>query len=263
MIRVSPLPPSLVLSGILVAIPAVVVGPSIRWSGRQRGGSGAQDRDRSSRAPEGFRQLHRKPDHDAAQQAGAREQARAPPQGHRGRRGTAIARCSCSTAPRDVKGTAFLVHAHKTESDEQWLYLPGLKRVKRISLLEAVRLLHGERILVRGHGRNGGGEVHPPAPARRAVRRIWNAPFPSVSRPTRIPGTPVSLSGSTGRSFAPCRCSTSTAGARNLKTMAVEGLPEVSRQLLAGRQGVHDEPPHGKEHRAALVGLQVRDRHGP
>ncbi len=35
--------------------------------------------------------------------------------------------------PRDVKGTAFLVHAHKTESDEQWLYLPALKRVKRIS----------------------------------------------------------------------------------------------------------------------------------
>ena len=35
--------------------------------------------------------------------------------------------------PRDVKGTAFLVHAHKKEPDEQWLYLPGLKRVKRIS----------------------------------------------------------------------------------------------------------------------------------
>ena len=35
--------------------------------------------------------------------------------------------------PRDVKGTAFLVHGHKNEADEQWLYLPGLKRVKRIS----------------------------------------------------------------------------------------------------------------------------------
>ena len=46
--------------------------------------------------------------------------------------------------PRDVKGTAFLVHAHKDESDEQWLYLPALKRVKRISFLEPVRLLHGQ-----------------------------------------------------------------------------------------------------------------------
>ncbi len=35
--------------------------------------------------------------------------------------------------PRDVKGTAFLVHAHKDIPDEQWLYLPALKRVKRIS----------------------------------------------------------------------------------------------------------------------------------
>ncbi len=35
--------------------------------------------------------------------------------------------------PRDVKGTAFLVHAHKNDPDDQWLYLPALKRVKRIS----------------------------------------------------------------------------------------------------------------------------------
>ena len=35
--------------------------------------------------------------------------------------------------PRDVKGTAFLVHSHKDRSDDQWLYLPALKRVKRIS----------------------------------------------------------------------------------------------------------------------------------
>lgn len=35
--------------------------------------------------------------------------------------------------PRDVKGTAFLSFTHKTTSDDQWLYLPALKRVKRIS----------------------------------------------------------------------------------------------------------------------------------
>ena len=35
--------------------------------------------------------------------------------------------------PRDVKGTALLTFTHKTESDDQWLYLPALKRVKRIS----------------------------------------------------------------------------------------------------------------------------------
>lgn len=35
--------------------------------------------------------------------------------------------------PRDVQGTAFLIHAHKEKADDQWLYLPALKRVKRIS----------------------------------------------------------------------------------------------------------------------------------
>ena len=35
--------------------------------------------------------------------------------------------------PRDVQGTAFLTHAHINTQDDQWLYLPALKRVKRIS----------------------------------------------------------------------------------------------------------------------------------
>ncbi|NKC14940.1 MAG: outer membrane lipoprotein-sorting protein [Gammaproteobacteria bacterium] len=36
-------------------------------------------------------------------------------------------------SPRDVKGTAFLSHTHAVKPDDQWLYLPALKRVKRIS----------------------------------------------------------------------------------------------------------------------------------
>ena len=35
--------------------------------------------------------------------------------------------------PRDVKGTAFLSFTHSLKADEQWLYLPALKRIKRIS----------------------------------------------------------------------------------------------------------------------------------
>ncbi len=35
--------------------------------------------------------------------------------------------------PADVKGTASLTFSHSTKPDEQWLYLPALKRVKRIS----------------------------------------------------------------------------------------------------------------------------------
>ncbi len=35
--------------------------------------------------------------------------------------------------PRDVQGTALLIHGHPEGQDDQWLYLPALKRVKRIS----------------------------------------------------------------------------------------------------------------------------------
>ena len=35
--------------------------------------------------------------------------------------------------PADVRGTAFLTFSHAIKPDEQWLYLPALKRVKRIN----------------------------------------------------------------------------------------------------------------------------------
>ncbi len=35
--------------------------------------------------------------------------------------------------PRDIEGTALLSHARIMDPDDQWLYLPALKRVKRIS----------------------------------------------------------------------------------------------------------------------------------
>ena len=35
--------------------------------------------------------------------------------------------------PRDVRGTAFLIHTSRDASDDIWLFLPSLERVKRIS----------------------------------------------------------------------------------------------------------------------------------
>lgn len=35
--------------------------------------------------------------------------------------------------PKDVQGTAFLSFAHVNAADDQWIYLPALKRVKRIA----------------------------------------------------------------------------------------------------------------------------------
>ncbi|WP_373096398.1 outer membrane lipoprotein-sorting protein [Zhongshania sp.] len=36
-------------------------------------------------------------------------------------------------SPNDIKGTAFLSFTHPNAMDDQWLYLPALKRVKRIA----------------------------------------------------------------------------------------------------------------------------------
>jgi len=36
-------------------------------------------------------------------------------------------------APKDIKGTALLSYTHALTPDDQWLYLPALKRVKRIA----------------------------------------------------------------------------------------------------------------------------------
>lgn len=35
--------------------------------------------------------------------------------------------------PRDIEGTALLTYSHVKDADDQWLYLPAVKRVKRIS----------------------------------------------------------------------------------------------------------------------------------
>ena len=35
--------------------------------------------------------------------------------------------------PGDVAGTAILIHSHGLKPDDQWLYMPAIKRVKRIS----------------------------------------------------------------------------------------------------------------------------------
>jgi hypothetical protein len=40
---------------------------------------------------------------------------------------------SVFNSPKDIKGTAFLSYTHSLKPDDQWLFLPALKRVKRIA----------------------------------------------------------------------------------------------------------------------------------
>lgn len=41
--------------------------------------------------------------------------------------------------PKDVKGTKFLTWSYKEKADDQWLYLPSLRRVKRIFRKESLK----------------------------------------------------------------------------------------------------------------------------
>lgn len=45
--------------------------------------------------------------------------------------------------PADVRGTGFLVWEHKEKDDDQWLYLPALKKVRRISTREKEKSFMG------------------------------------------------------------------------------------------------------------------------
>ncbi len=56
--------------------------------------------------------------------------------------------------PRDIEGTALLSHAKILDPDDQWLYLPALKRVKRISSAnKSGPAIRGFGVRVRGfHG---------------------------------------------------------------------------------------------------------------
>ena len=113
--------------------------------------------------------------------------------------------------PRDVKGTAFLVHTHKEEPDEQWLYLPALKRVKRISSSNQSGSFMGSEFSYEDLGTT---EVE-----KFTHRFLRDEPCGDLQCTVleRIPlsrksGTPVNWSGSIGTSCARFRSNSSTAG---------------------------------------------------
>ena len=115
--------------------------------------------------------------------------------------------------PRDVKGTAFLVHAHKTEADDQWLYLPALKRVKRISSSKQSGSFMGSEFSYEDMGAT---EVE-----KYTHRFLRNEPCGELECTVseRIPagrdsGYSRQLVWLDRMSFAPCRSSSSTAGGR-------------------------------------------------
>lgn len=54
-------------------------------------------------------------------------------QGLEGKNGDGDKTMMVFLSPKDQKGTALLTYQHKDRDDDQWLYLPALKRVKKIA----------------------------------------------------------------------------------------------------------------------------------
>ena len=132
MIRLSLLHPKLVLSGVFLAILAWSIEPSVGQAAESAEEAGLKIATEARERQKGFGNL------TANLTMTLRNK-----QGRESRRelhlkvievdGDGDRTMFVFDRPRDVKGTAFLVHAHKNEPDDQWLYLPALKRVKRIS----------------------------------------------------------------------------------------------------------------------------------
>ena len=132
MIRVSLLPPKLVVSGIVLAVLASAIEPSVGRAADGDEEAGLEIATEARERQKGFGNFTADLTMVLRNKKG-RESRRELRLKVIEVEGDGDRTLFVFDRPRDVKGTAFLVHAHKDEPDEQWLYLPALKRVKRIS----------------------------------------------------------------------------------------------------------------------------------
>ena len=156
--------------------------------------------------------------------------------------------------PRDVKGTALLIHAHRQDDDEQWLYLPALKRVKRISsanrsgsfmgsefAYEDLSTQEVEKYTHRYLRDEPCGDLTCTVSERVPVGEGIGLQSPvGLARPGRAPRLE-------GRILRPQERAPEDVDARQLRAL--------SGSLLASWRDGDGEPPHGQEHRSELVGL--------
>ena len=161
--------------------------------------------------------------------------------------------------PRDVRGTAFLVHAHKDESDEQWLYLPALKRVKRISSSKQSGSFMGSEF---SYADLSAVEIE------KYTHRHLRDESCGELECTVLERIPLGKDSGYSRQLVwldqedlrTMQVQFFDRRDEHLKTMTVEDYEKYLDRYWRGRQDNDDEPSHGKEHRAALDGLRVRDR---
>ena len=73
-------------------------------------------------------------------------------------------------SPADVQGTSVLVFDYEAKADDVWIYLPALRKTRRVVSSQQVAELHGQRVLVRRPQHPGARRLQLHAGEGRAVR---------------------------------------------------------------------------------------------
>ena len=163
-------------------------------------------------------------------------------------------------SPRDVKGTALLSHTKILDPDDQWLYLPALERVKRISSGEQVGSVRGERVRVRGSALAGGGKVHLQVAARRARTTSWSASWSSAFLCTRTRATRARWSGGTRSSIVSSESTFTIARTSCSRHSLISTTSSTLEQYWRSDRFRDGQPSERQEHRPLLRRVGVPRR---
>jgi hypothetical protein len=110
-------------------------------------------------------------------------------------------------SPRDLSGTALLSHSRGDGDDDQWLYLPSMKRVKRIAGAKQSGSFMGSEFAYE--------DISSQEVDNFTYRYAGEDLIEGTAvEPPRAPATPASASTSTGPRCCPCESSTSIGAER-------------------------------------------------
>ena len=161
--------------------------------------------------------------------------------------------------PRDVRGTAMLTFSHPIEADEQWLYLPALRRVKRIASNNKSGPFMGSEFAYEDFASQ---EVEKYTYKYLKDEKVdgvdcfLTEQYP-VSKDSGYTKLQVWMDKDEYRMR---QIDFYDRKGTLLKTLTPSGIQAVPRQTLARTQAEHGEPSDREEHRPHLERVQVQDR---
>ena len=156
-------------------------------------------------------------------------------------------------SPADVKGTSVLSHAQIEGEDEQWIFLPALHRVKRISSSNRTGSFVGSEFSFEDLTGNEGRKYTWKACPEWAPAATCSALPSRRLRKIRLRHIRVVSFESTLANCGSRRSTSTTAAARHLEDVDVRRLPEARRSLLAPRNAwTMNNKAERQDHRRSL-----------